>query len=245
MFSVAVSSSQKTKRIVRLALAQLLLLLSCKAVSAQAGTHFDPPHRWTVLTEYAWTSGHYFPNGGDAWDRKWVAAGIGSEWRLGRFWGGALKYEAEFRPLVLISNLAQSGPGVGQTHLDIQQCPEQPGYTGVVCRPEWVYGQQFSPVGFQENFGVRRRFQPFLAANTGYLYSDHQVPSDTSGNFHFTIAVGGGFEYFTGPSGRSVSVEAQAQHYSNAYTAPTNYGTDNIFIKVSYRFAWEHSSRSH
>ena len=31
--------------------------------------------------------------------------------------------------------------------------------------------QQFSPVGFQENFGVRRRFQPFLAANTGYLYS--------------------------------------------------------------------------
>ena len=216
----------------------LFLFVSvCPALSAQ-GAPFDPPHRWKVLAEYAWTSGHYFPNGGDAWDRKWTGAGLGSEWRLGRFGGGALKYEAEFRPLVLVSNIAQVGVGPGQTHLDIQQCPEPSYTTGVTCGTEWVYGQQFSPVGLQENFGVRHRFQPFLSLNAGYLYSDRQTPSDTSGNFHFTIAVGGGFEYFDDTSGRSISVEAQAQHFSNAYTATTNYGTDNIFVKATYRFRW-------
>jgi hypothetical protein len=225
--------------------ASLLLSFISLSLRAQTNAPLDPAHRWKTFAEYAWTSGHYFPNGGDVADRKWIGAGVGSEWRLGRFLGGAFKYEAEFRPLVLISNLVQTGSGVGQTHLDIQQCPEQPGYTGAVCGTEWVYGQQFSPVGFQENFGVRRRFQPLLAINMGYLYSDRQIPSDTSGNFHFTIAVGGGFEYFAASSGRSLSVEAQAQHFSNAYTAATNYGTDNIFIKATYRFTWDHHVQSH
>lgn len=220
-----------------------LFVLISRALSAQVSS-LDPAHRWKLSTEYAWASGHYFPNGGDAWDRKWIGVGLGYEWRLGRFAGGALKYEAEFRPLVLVSNLAQSGPGAGQTHLDIKECPEPLGTTGVTCGTEWVYGQQFSPIGFQENFGVRRRFQPFLSLNAGYLYSDRQIPSDTSGNFHFTIAVGGGFEYFNTTSGRSISVEAQAQHFSNAYTATTNFGTDNIFVKATYRFSWEHPAQT-
>ena len=216
----------------------LLFTLISTIVSAQETNPFAPGHRWKMFGEYAWTSGHYFPNGGDVAERQWIGAGLGSEWELVQFGGGALKYEVEFRPLVLVSNLSQVGTGLGQTHLDVHQCPEPPVDFGVTCGTEWVYGQQFSPVGFQENLGVRHRFQPFLSVNAGYLYSDRQIPSDTSGNFHFTIAACGGFEYFGVASGRSLSVEAQAQHYSNAYTATTNYGTDNIFIKASYRFQW-------
>lgn len=200
----------------------------------------SPSHRWKVFGEYAWASGHYFPNGGDVSGRKWLAVGAGSEWQIKQFGGGSLKYEAEFRPVVLISNIAQTGQNAAQTHLDLQQCPEPSYLITVTCSEIWIYGQQFSPFGLQENFGIRHQLQPIISLNTGYLYTNRPVPYDTSGNFHFTIAVGGGLEYFKDTSGHSISIEAQVQHFSNAYTAATNYGTDNIFLKLSYRFHGRH-----
>jgi opacity protein-like surface antigen len=46
---------------------------------------------------------------------------------------------------------------------------------------------------------------------------------------------GAGVEYFRTPA-QSIRLEYQIQHFSNAYTAPTNYGVDNGLFKLTYTF---------
>jgi Lipid A 3-O-deacylase (PagL) len=47
--------------------------------------------------------------------------------------------------------------------------------------------------------------------------------------------VGAGIEYFR-TSTQSMRLEYQLQHFSNAYTAPTNYGVDSGLFKFTYTF---------
>ena len=47
--------------------------------------------------------------------------------------------------------------------------------------------------------------------------------------------LGAGIEYFRTLT-QSIRLEYQLQHFSNAYTAETNYGVDNGLVKLTYTF---------
>jgi len=70
---------------------------------------------------------------------------------------------------------------------------------------------------------------------TGFLLSAKKIPVDTGGSFNFMFQVGAGVEYFR-TSTESIRLEYQLQHFSNAYTAQTNYGVDNGLFKLTYTF---------
>ena len=67
------------------------------------------------------------------------------------------------------------------------------------------------------------------------MLSAKKIPLDDAGSFNFTFEVGLGLELYQSPS-RSIRLEYQIQHFSNAYTAQTNYGVDNGLFKLTYNF---------
>ena len=58
---------------------------------------------------------------------------------------------------------------------------------------------------------------------------------DLRGPLTFTFEFGVGLEFYSSAT-RSMRLEYQVQHYSNAYTANANPGVDSGFIKLTYAF---------
>ena len=67
------------------------------------------------------------------------------------------------------------------------------------------------------------------------MLSAKKVPIDTAGAFNFTFEFGAGLEYYQSQS-RSVRLEYQIHHFSNAYTAQENPGVDSGLLKLTYNF---------
>jgi opacity protein-like surface antigen len=85
------------------------------------------------------------------------------------------------------------------------------------------------------NLLPRHRLQPTSSLLVGYLLSSNKIPVDTAGSFNFTFEAGAGLEYFLSQN-RSMRLEYQIQHFSNAYTAQTNPGVDSGLFKFTYAF---------
>jgi len=109
------------------------------------------------------------------------------------------------------------------------------GTTTSECGRRWTYVEGFSPLGTRINLLPHRRWQPTGSILTGFLLSTKKIPIDTGGSFNFMFQVGAGVEYFR-TAAQSVRFEYQLQHFSNAYTAETNYGVDNGLFKLTFHF---------
>jgi hypothetical protein len=103
------------------------------------------------------------------------------------------------------------------------------------CGWRWTYGQIFVPLAMKYSLRTRKPLQPFVTAFLGYMYTSRPVPIDDASPLNYVFGVGAGLEVFRA-KGRSVSLEARLQHFSNKNTAPENPGTDNVMYRVSYSF---------
>ncbi len=239
-------------------LAVLLVLVS--AANAQTGeaTRFGRKNTYSAFFDYSNDSSHIVL--GRAEGRKFTELGFQYERRLKSGRDFVWKYTAEFRPLIAESDLtvlqtfAQTSPPPAQTFVGSPtaspQCRPFSGsfsntnpITGIVtagiitisCGRRWTYVQGLSPLGTRMNLLTQKRWQPTGSILTGFLLSSKRIPIETGGSFNFMFQVGAGVEYFR-TSTQSIRLEYQLQHFSNAYTAQTNYGVDNGLVKLTYTF---------
>jgi opacity protein-like surface antigen len=237
----------------------VLLILALEA-NAQSGdaTSYGSKNTFAAFVDYSNDSSHIVL--GSAEGRKFTELGFQYERRLRSNRHFVWKYTAEFRPLILESDLTlletivQTSPPPTQTFVITPvanpQCrPFSQNFsftnpiTGVLeagtvtidCGRRWTYVEGLSPLGTRINLLPHRRWQPTASFLTGLLLSAKKIPIDTGGSFNFMFQFGAGVEYFRTPS-QSIRLEYQIQHFSNANTAQTNYGVDNGLFKVTYTF---------
>jgi hypothetical protein len=98
-----------------------------------------------------------------------------------------------------------------------------------------VYGAGVSPVGFKCNFARRRKWQPFVLAAGGFVYSAQPIPIPVphATQFNFTFDCGVGVQIFT--AGRkALTVGYQLDHISNAFRTNVNPGVDMHMVYVGF-----------
>jgi hypothetical protein len=122
------------------------------------------------------------------------------------------------------NSIAISAEGVLYTDTTTQQCGSR-----------WTYAGGISPMGQRVSFAMRRRVQPYLIANTGFLMAPHDEPVNNSARFNFTFEGGAGIEWFR-DHGHSWTIDYRVHHLSNAYRGFYNPGIDNGIFRVGYRF---------
>jgi Lipid A 3-O-deacylase (PagL) len=239
-------------------LAVLLSLVSAANAQIADATSFGSKNTYSAFIEYANDSSHIVL--GRSANRRFVSLGVQYEHRLISNRNFVLRYAAEFRPLIFVSDptliltLTETSPPPTQTFvvapLAVTQCtPETRTIsstsptTGIVftetlqttCSRRWTYAQGLSPLGTRINLLPHHRLQPTGSLLVGYMLSANRIPVDTAGSFNFTFEVGAGLEYFLSQN-RSMRFEYQIQHFSNAYTADTNPGVDSGLFKLTYNF---------
>jgi opacity protein-like surface antigen len=239
-------------------LAVLLILVSAANAQVAEATSFGSKNTYSAFFEYSNDSSHIVL--GSAEGRKFTELGFQYERRLKFGQNLVWKYTAEFRPLIAESDLTdfdtivQTSPPPAQTTVTTPiatlQCrPSSRSFsftnptTGVLnagtidisCGRRWTYVEGLSPLGTRINLLPRKRWQPTGSILTGFLLSSKRIPIETGGSFNFMFQVGAGVEYFR-TSTQSIRLEYQLQHFSNAYTAQTNYGVDNGLFKLTYTF---------
>lgn len=242
------------------------LLASASGAIAQEGSNFEDSYSrkigWTLFAEYSPTSTHILM--GRAQDRELVDAGGALTLRVARFWGSALNYQIEVRPVLFESDplgitetsgtytIAGQGPlqeqnvqasvvpgsctpASGQISFSI---PGEESYVGtytIKCGRQWTFGQSFSPIGFKYSLLTRHKLQPFVIGTLGYMYTSRPVPLPQAESFNFAFDFGAGIELYRSKK-RSVSIECRYHHFSNRDTAEANPGVDNVMYKLSYSF---------
>lgn len=99
-----------------------------------------------------------------------------------------------------------------------------------------VYGSGISPEGLQVDFFPRRRVQPFLSNNGGFIYFADKVLSPQGSQFMYTIDFGAGVNIFR-KQRQAVTIGYRYQHLANADISQHNPGTDtNTFYVGVSRF---------
>jgi hypothetical protein len=218
--------------------------------------NFGRKNTYSIFIEYANDSSHILL--GTAPNRKLAALGVQYERRLVSNRALIWRYAAEFRPLIL-----ESDP-TGAVTLTILSPPPTGVFAGgpqvafqcnaglynfsstvdgtlfaetelIKCGRRWTYAQGFSPAGTRFNLLPHRRLQPTASLFVGEMLSAKKIPLDTAGSFNFTFEFGVGLEYYQSQS-RSIRLEYQIQHFSNADTAQENPGVDNGLFKLTYNF---------
>lgn len=191
---------------------------------------------------------------GTARDRKFTELGFQYEYRLKANRKITWKYTGEFRPLIAERDVTASVLATLTTPVGTLMSYEPPtasvgcvpGFITVplgpntetidiTCGHRWTYVEGISPLGTRINLRPRSRWQPTASLITGLLLSAKKIPIDTAGSFNFTFQLGAGIEYFRTPT-QSIRLEYQLQHFSNAYTAPSNPGVDDGLFKLTYAF---------
>lgn len=237
-----------------------VLLTFIPGLSAQTAdsTAFGRKNTFAAFFDYSNNSSHIIL--GSAEGRKFTELGFQYERRLILAKHFVWKYTAEFRPLIAESDLmvletvVQTSPPPTQTFvftpIASPDCRPSSGSfsftnpnTGllnagtfdIACGRRWTYVEGLSPLGTRINLLPHRRWQPTGSILTGFLLSSKRIPVDTGGSFNFMFQAGAGVEYFR-TSTQSIRLEYQLQHFSNAYTAQTNYGVDNGLVKLTYTF---------
>jgi hypothetical protein len=107
-------------------------------------------------------------------------------------------------------------------------------YTSV-CTTPWTYGAGISPLGQTINFLPRRKLQPFVAMNAGFVAFAGTVPSSNATQFNFSFEFGGGLEWNVKPS-RAWSLDYRYHHISNAGRGEENPGVDNGTFRLACSF---------
>jgi hypothetical protein len=238
--------------------AVLLALVPLAVAQVPDRATFGSKNTFSIFVDYSNDSSHIVL--GSAEGRKFAELGFQYERRLIVTPNLAWKYTGEFRPLIAESDLTftrtivTTSPPPAQTFVTkpmaSAECRPSSGnfsftnpgtgtvetYTATItCGRRWTYAQGLSPLGTRINLFPRKRWQPTGSILTGFLLSAKKIPVDTGGSFNFMFQVGAGVEYFRTPT-QSMRFEYQLQHFSNAYTATTNYGVDSGLFKFTYTF---------
>jgi opacity protein-like surface antigen len=239
-------------------LAVLLVLTSAADAQIGEANGFGRKNTYSAFLEYSNDSSHIILGGSP--DRKFSGLGIQYERRLLANRAFVWRYAAGFRPLVLESDptatltvsIIAPPPAitvVEPTAAALQCIAGQRTFSGTDpftgihysetvltrCGRRWTYAQGLSPAGTRINLLPHRRLQPTASFLAGYLLSAKKIPLDSAGSFNFTFEFGAGLEYYQSQS-RSLRLEYQIQHFSNAYTAEANPGVDNGLFKLTYSF---------
>lgn len=242
-----------------ISLAVLLILISISAANAQIGdSTFGGKNTYSAFIEYSNDSSHIIL--GSASNRKFASLGLQYERRLLSNRQFVWRYAAEFRPLILESDQTATltisivAPPPTITFFEPTAAALQciggqriisgtDPITGIhyaetiqtSCGRRWTYAQGLSPAGTRINLRPHRRLQPTASFLAGYILSAKKIPLDAAGSFNFTFEFGAGLEYFQSQS-RSIRLEYQIQHFSNADTAVENPGVDNGLFKLTCNF---------
>lgn len=231
----------------------LLLLLVTPAAITQTidTTAYGGRQTFAAFFDYSNDSSHIAL--GTALDRKFTELGFQYEYRLKANRKMTWKYTGEFRPLIAVRDVTTSAFVTLNTPVITETFYEPPTATlscvagsqttfgldtetiDIMCGHRWTYVEGISPLGTRINLRPRSRWQPTASVITGLLLSAKKIPTDTAGSFNFTFQLGAGIEYFRTPT-QSIRFEYQIQHFSNAYTAPTNPGVDDGLFKLTYAF---------
>jgi hypothetical protein len=226
-----------------------LAMAGCVGWSQEPGTAgasggYSRLNTWTVFTEYSPTSSHIVL--GQSRNRILVTSGGSYARRLVKTENTAFSYVAEIRPAVFVADPMQQtnyiskeivGPEAGTVYSYSSSYATEKCYRG---SSSGVYGFQSGsgqPPAEAMKYSLRTRkpLQPFVTAFLGYMYTSRPVPIDDASPLNYVFGVGAGLEVFRA-KGRSLSLEARLQHFSNKNTAPENPGTDNVMYRVSYSF---------
>jgi len=100
---------------------------------------------------------------------------------------------------------------------------------------ETTYGIGFAPLGLQANFRPRKKVQPFVGLNGGFLYFNKQVPGSLGTHFQFTASVGGGVDIRL-KNKRAITFGYKYFHISNWNRGAINPGIDNNVFYAGYTF---------
>ena len=239
-------------------LAVLLVLVSTANAQIGEANTFGSKNTFSAFLEYSNDSSHIVL--GNSPNRKFSGLGIQYQRRLLATHTFVWRYSAEFRPLILESDptatqtvsIIAPPPAITliePTAAALQCIAGQRSFSGTdpstgihysetvltTCSRRWTYAQGLSPAGTRINLLPHRRLQPTASFLAGYLLSAKKIPLDSAGSFNFTFEFGAGLEYYQSQT-RSISLEYQIQHFSNAYTAETNPGVDNGLVKLTYSF---------
>lgn len=238
----------------RLLAAPLLVFLTVLPATAQELKAYSRRNAFSIFTEYSNTSSHIIL--GVSQNRRLVGVGLTYTRRVVHTSYADLNYAVELHPVTLFQQpyatdtLIRFGtiPVVGansSTGTTISPCRAgtilEPGFPlpGVTytrtCETRWSYTGGLSPLGVRINIAPRKRLQPFVVGNAGFLVSTHDIPYANSARFNFTFEFGVGLELFHNHS-RSIAAEYRIHHLSNAYRAYNNPGIDNQIVKLTYTF---------
>jgi lipid A 3-O-deacylase len=94
-----------------------------------------------------------------------------------------------------------------------------------------AYGAGVNPVGLKWDFATRGQIVPYLEINGGTLFTNHEVPTGTSG-VNFTSAAALGF-HILGPK-YAWSLEARYLHISNAGLTTPNPGINTVEMRLGF-----------
>jgi hypothetical protein len=97
------------------------------------------------------------------------------------------------------------------------------------------YGAGASPGGLSVSFLPRKKVQPFIGIEGGFLYFSRIALSPRASQFNFTVDGRAGVELPLS-FGRAVSFAYMFQHMSNAYVARQIPGVDSHMFTLAFRF---------
>ena len=232
------------------------LLCACRCFAQGEGAQaYSRKNTFAVFAEYSNESSRFAL--GQAPKRRFGGIGGQYERRLLARNKVVLSYSAEVRPA-----LFESDPTI--TFVQVQTQPtltitEDPYYVALRCTEgardytymnqgvtysgreitrcgrEVSFTQGLSPAGARLSFWTNRPVQLTLSTHEGYLFATHPIPVPSAGSFNWTFEVGAGVEWY-GSDKRSMRLEWQLQHYSNAFSAAANPGVDSGLFKLTYAF---------
>ncbi len=136
----------------------------------------------------------------------------------------SLKYTVDVLPAVILNYPEYSFAfGGGTTPIAFLRVTQQT-----------VYGAGLAPLGLQFNLRPKKKIQPFISTNGGFIYFSKSIPNSAGKQFNFTAELGGGAQIFTSTN-KAVTLGYKYHHLSNAYRGTVNPGFDAnvIYIGVS------------
>ena len=238
------------------------LLCACRCFAQGEGAQaYSRKNTFAVFAEYSNDSSRIVL--GSTPSRRILGVGAQYERTLHTWDAVRLAYQVELRPMLLerdtqsqlsttevISNgnvLTYHYPSAlvlrcsPSSSTILEAIPGPPPLTATVtftttCSRSTSYAQALAPIGFSLNLLPRHRLQPRISSNGGYILSTRQMPISGAGSFNFSFEFGAGLEYFLRQANRSVRLEYQIQHYSDAHTATYNPGVDSGLFKLTYAF---------
>jgi opacity protein-like surface antigen len=102
---------------------------------------------------------------------------------------------------------------------------------------EDTYAAAFAPLGVRVSAFPRRRIQPTLSLDLGFIVSARDIPIDDSSWFNFMFSFGPGVQFITSPNA-SLRVEYIYRHESNASLGNQNPGVDQGVTRITLSHRW-------